>query len=111
MDHRYAAGGTFPNGDETAGADGWVVARAERAAQPHRSRVCSLCCSKLCAPRALSSRIQSAKDLLQQTARNVSRGHNAFGFPGTTAQPNGAVGFGLVNVTALLDLARTRNLI
>ena len=109
MDTKYA-GRKFPNGDETHARDGWVVASGTSAATP---QVAGVLAQLLQAVRARGTTLTNAmaKDLLQQSAINVSRGRNAFGFPASTSQPNGAVGWGLVDVDALFSLARSRALI
>jgi subtilisin family serine protease len=103
-------GDKFPDGDETSKKDGWVVASGTSSAAPQVAGILALL---LQAAKAKGSVLTNAiaKDLLQKSARNISRGRNAFGFPATTSQPNGAVGWGLVDVTALLDLAKAQNLI
>jgi serine protease AprX len=109
MDVKFA-GGKFPQGDETSSRDGWVVASGTSAATPQVAGVLALL---LQAVRARGTALTNAmaKDLLQQSARNVSRGRNACGIPARTTQPNGAVGWGLVDVEGLLKLAHSRSLI
>lgn len=109
MDHEFT-GTAFPNGDGTAAIDGWVIASGTSSAAPQVAGVLALLLEGARAKGATLTNT-AVRDLLQQSSRNVSRGRNAFGFPATTAQPNGAVGWGLVDTAALLQLAQARNLI
>ena len=65
------------------------------------------------AARAKGTQLTNAvvKDLLKTTAKAGSQGRNAMDFPATAAQPNGAVGHGLVNVDAMFAEARQRGLV
>ena len=93
------AGGTHPNGDETAPDDGWAAFSGTSAAAPQLAGICALmkeACDKLS-----PSRI---RDILKRTARDVVTGTAATrtggvcpgepGFP----PPTGQAGFVLGNL-------------
>lgn len=86
------AGGTHPNGDETAPDDGWAAFSGTSAAAPQLAGICALmkeACDKLS-----PSRI---RDILKRTARDVVTGTAATrtggvcpgepGFPPPTGHP------------------------
>jgi subtilisin family serine protease len=103
-------GVAYPDFDETGPADGWVFASGTSAATPQVAGALTLL---LEATKAKGTVLTNAiaKDLLQRSCKPVSEGRNAMDFPATDAQPNGAVGYGLVNVEALFTLAKSRGLI
>jgi hypothetical protein len=109
MDRKFA-GRTFPDGDETGARDGWVVASGTSAATP---QVAGALAQLLQAVRARGNELTNAmaKDLLQESATLVSCGRNACGIPASPQRPNGAAGFGLTNVAALMGVAHKRGLI
>jgi subtilisin family serine protease len=98
------AGGTHPNGDETANNDGWAAFSGTSAAAPQIAGVCALI--KQACPRLTPAEV---KDILQRTARDVTTGTcnprmgNAAG-PG----PDLATGHGLVDATRAVLMAKVR---
>ena len=65
------AGGTHPNGDETATNDGWAAFSGTSAATPQVAGVCALI-KQACA----GSRPREVRDILMSTARDVTTGTN-----------------------------------
>jgi len=96
------SGPVFPPGDTTVEGDGWTVASGTSSATPQIAGVIALLVAKA---RAKGIKLDCArvKSILEQSATAVEKGRNAFGFP-ATGNPNVAVGFGLVNATAALNL-------
>jgi subtilisin family serine protease len=98
------AGGTHPNGDETANNDGWAAFSGTSAAAPQIAGVCALI--KQACPRLTPAEV---KDILQRTARDVTTGTcnprmgNAAG-PG----PDLATGHGLVDANRAVLMAKVR---
>jgi subtilisin family serine protease len=109
MDSSYAGTG-FPGGDGTTSVDGWVIASGTSSSTPQVAGVLALLL-EACRAKGTTLTPAVAKQLLQQSARKVTEGRNAFGFPATQQQPNSAVGWGLVDAGALLTLAQARGLI
>lgn len=94
------AGGTFPNGDETAPDDGWAVISGTSAAGPQVAGVCALL--KQVQP-GLSPDL--VKAILKASARDVALGESAHEPAGEGH--DGATGAGLVDALAAYKLARS----
>jgi len=102
MDDEFSTGGAYPNGDETTASDGWLGASGTSSATPQIAGVVALMVQKArAAGRTLNP--ADAKDALARSCRPITTGRNAMGFP-PVGQPNTAVGFGLVDATAALNL-------
>jgi subtilisin family serine protease len=100
------AGGTHPNGDETAANDGWAAFSGTSAAAPQIAGVCALL--KQACPRLTPAEI---KDILQRTARDVTTGTcNPRQGMGSAAGPGRdlATGFGLVDAYRAVLMAKVR---
>jgi subtilisin family serine protease len=95
------AGGSHPNGDETAVADGWSVISGTSAASPQVAGVCALL--KQAQP-GLSPAL--VKAILRASARDVKSGQSAHGQPAGEGH-DGATGTGLVDAYAAYQLARS----
>jgi hypothetical protein len=97
---RSLAGGQYPDGDQTKALDGWVVASGTSSATPQIAGVVALLIQKA---KVLGKKLSQTeiRSILEQTARSVEKGRNAFGFP-AVGQPNTACGFGLVDAAAAL---------
>jgi subtilisin family serine protease len=95
------AGGTFPNGDETASDDGWAVISGTSAACPQVAGVCALL--KQAQP-GLSPDL--VKAILRASARDVAHGKSYHGQPAGEGF-DGATGAGLVDALAAFKLARS----
>lgn len=101
MDKSFG-GGTFPDGDETNGTDGWVVASGTSSATPQIAGVVALMLEKAASKSpAPALDVAAICQILETTAQPVQTGKNAFGFP-AQGQPNVATGYGLVDATAAL---------
>jgi hypothetical protein len=100
------AGGTHPNGDETANNDGWAAFSGTSAAAPQIAGVCALL--KEACPRLTPTEI---KDILQRTARDVTTGtcnaRPGMGHPAGPG-PDLATGFGLVDAQRAVLMAKVR---
>jgi subtilisin family serine protease len=99
------AGGTHPNGDETAPDDGWAAISGTSAAAPQLAGVCALV--KQACP-ALSP--ADVRDVLRATARDVTAGTcnpNTGGNPAGPG-PDLATGHGLVDAHAAVTEAKAR---
>ena len=101
IDRDLAAGGAFPNGDETAPDDGWAVISGTSAASPQVAGVCALL--KQVQP-GLSP--DMVKAILRASARDVDAGQSAHGQPAGEGH-DGATGAGLVDALAAYKLARS----
>ncbi len=95
------AGGTHPNGDETTSSDGWAAFSGTSAAAPQLAGAAALI--KQACPRLTPSQV---RDILMQTARDVTRGRCSpvpgTGLPAGQGHPAGrgpdlATGHGLVD--------------
>lgn len=92
----------YPEGDETTDGDGWCVMSGTSSAAPQVAGVVALLCAKARAQgRALAS--EEVRQILQQSALQVTAGSNAFGLP-SVDRPNVATGHGLVQATAALNM-------
>ncbi len=101
---RNSAGGSHPNGDETATNDGWAAFSGTSAAAPQLAGAAALikqACSKL-------TPVQ-IRDILKTTARDVTTGrcHPNQNNPATPG-PDLATGHGLVDAHRATMLARLR---
>ncbi|WP_152188271.1 S8 family serine peptidase [Georgenia satyanarayanai] len=95
---RDLAGGTHPDGDETAPDDGWAAFSGTSAAAPQLAGVCALLAQA--APGTAPDRV---REVLAATARDVTAGsnHPEFGEPAGPG-PDLATGPGLVDAAAAL---------
>ena len=99
------AGGTFPNGDETARDDGWAAFSGTSAAAPQLAGAAALvkqACSRL-SP-------SQVRDVLITTARDVTEGNGSAATGGNPALPGPdlATGAGLVDAQKAALVARLR---
>jgi hypothetical protein len=96
------AGGTHPNGDQTAPDDGWAAISGTSAAAPQIAGVCALI--KQACPTLTPKQV---RDILFRSARDVTAGTNA---NGNTAGPGHdlATGPGLVDAHKAVLLAKLR---
>jgi hypothetical protein len=98
-------GGTFPNGDETAGNDGWAAFSGTSAAAPQLAGLAALikgACTKL--------KPAGIRDIMMKTARDVTQGNcntSSSGSPATVG-PDTATGYGLVDAHKAVLLAKVR---
>jgi subtilisin family serine protease len=102
------AGGTHPNGDETAANDGWAAFSGTSAAAPQLAGICAL--MKQGCPHLTAA---EARTILQRTARDVTAGSCS---PSTGGHPAGpgrdlATGSGLADAYRAATVARLRCLI
>jgi len=100
-----SAGGTHPNGDETATDDGWAAISGTSAAAPQLAGVCALV--KQACP-GLSP--ADVRDVLRTTARDVTAGTcnpNTGGNPAGPG-PDLATGHGLVDAYEAVTAAKAR---
>jgi subtilisin family serine protease len=95
------AGGSYPNGDETAADDGWSVISGTSAASPQVAGVCALL--KQAQP-GLSPAL--VKAILRASARDVKTGQSSHGQPAGEGH-DGATGAGIVDAYAAYQLARS----
>jgi hypothetical protein len=103
------AGGTHPNGDETANNDGWAAFSGTSAAAPQMAGAAALV--KQACP---ALKPTDVRDILMKTARDVTTGnansvpgHLAGGHP-ATAGPDLATGTGLVDAQKAVLLAKVK---
>ena len=98
------AGGTHPNGDETANNDGWAAFSGTSAAAPQIAGVCALI--KEACPRLTPAEV---RDILMRTARDVTTGanHPNFGNAAGTGYDL-ATGAGLVAAHPAVLMAKVR---
>lgn len=94
------AGRTHPDGDETAGDDGWAAISGTSAAAPQVAGVCALV--RQACPRLSPGQV---RDILNQTARDVTEGTNANGNSAGPG-PDLATGHGLVDAHRAVLAAR-----
>ncbi|WP_414446800.1 S8 family serine peptidase [Burkholderia sp. 22PA0099] len=93
----------FPDGDETGAGSGWVGASGTSSATPMIAGVVALLLEKA---KSLNKTLtqNDVRKILSQSAQPVSVGKSAMGHQATSAVPNLAVGYGLVDATAALAL-------
>ena len=99
------AGGTHPNGDETAADDGWAAFSGTSASAPQVAGVCALILQAC--PHLTPAQV---RNILMQTARDVTTGTNALGNTATVG-PDTATGNGLVDADRAVLLAKLRCLV
>jgi subtilisin family serine protease len=106
IDRDLAAGGAYPNSDQTAPNDGWAAISGTSAAAPQIAGVCALikqACARLTPA--------EVKAILKSTARDVTSGR-CFNRPGmnhlAVAGPDLATGNGLVDAAKAALTARIR---
>jgi subtilisin family serine protease len=98
------AGGAHPNGDETAGNDGWAAFSGTSAAAPQIAGAAALVLQAC--PRLTPAEV---KDVLMRSARDVTTGRNHPNFNNqAVAGPDTATGNGLVDASRAVLLARVR---
>jgi Subtilase family len=99
------AGGTHPNGDETADNDGWAAFSGTSAAAPQLAGVAALV--KQACPGLTPADV---KDILRKTARDVTAGTCNPASTGAAAAvgPDTATGDGLVDAHKAVMLAKVR---
>jgi hypothetical protein len=99
------AGGTHPNGDQTATNDGWAAFSGTSAAAPQLAGVAALI--KQACPGLKPADI---KDILRKTARDVTTGNcnTSTGGAPATVGPDTATGDGLVDAHKAVLLAKVR---
>jgi subtilisin family serine protease len=98
------AGGTHPNGDETATNDGWAAFSGTSAATPQVAGVCALI--RQACPRLTPNEV---RDILMSTARDVTTGRNHPNFNNAAVVgPDTATGNGLVDAHRAVLLAKVR---
>lgn len=93
------SGGTYPDRDESAANDGWVVASGTSSATPQIAGIAALLLEKNPALKP-----EDIKRILTQSATPVQTGTNAMGVV-AVGHPNTAVGYGLANAAAALAVA------
>ncbi len=100
-----SAGGTHPNGDETASDDGWAAISGTSAAAPQLAGAAALV--KQACPRLTPAEV---RDILVRTAIDVTTGNCNPASSGASAAAGTdlATGAGLVNATAAALVAKIR---
>lgn len=104
IDRELASGGAFPNGDQTAGNDGWSAISGTSAAAPQIAGVCALLKQKkpgLTPHQIKQALMASAVDCSKGAANSASNEGVALK---ATSGNDGATGSGLVNAGAALSL-------
>ena len=98
------SGGAHPNGDETANNDGWAAFSGTSAAAPQLAGAAALvkqACPRLTPP--------EVRDILMQTARDVTAGRNHPNFNNlAVVGPDTATGNGLVDAHSAVLVAKLR---
>lgn len=99
-----SAGGTHPNGDETATGDGWAAISGTSAAAPQIAGAAALVLQAC--PRLTPAQV---KDILMRSARDVTTGtnHPNFNNPSVVG-PDNSTGNGLVDASRAVLLAKLR---
>jgi hypothetical protein len=99
------AGGTHPNGDETATNDGWAAFSGTSAAAPQIAGVCALI--RQACPGLTPVQV---RDILKSTARDVTAGNAApsTGGNAATVGPDLATGHGLVDANKAVLVAKVK---
>jgi hypothetical protein len=104
---RTGAGGTHPNGDETATNDGWAAFSGTSAAAPQLAGAAALV--KQACPRLTPAEV---RDVLMRTARDVTAGTNHPNFGNVAVVgPDTATGNGLVDAHRAVLTAKLRCLV
>lgn len=105
IDTDLAAGGAHPNGDETAGNDGWAAISGTSAAAPQLAGVAALI--KQACPRLVPAEV---RDILVRTAIDVTAGtcNPATGGAAAVVGVDNATGSGLVDANAAVLVAKLR---
>ncbi|MGI8940843.1 MAG: S8 family serine peptidase [Actinomycetota bacterium] len=99
-----SAGGTHPNGDETATNDGWAAISGTSAAAPQLAGVCALI--KQACPKLTPAQV---RDVLKKTARDVITGSTHPNTGNTAAVgPDLATGHGLADANKAVLVAKVR---
>ena len=104
IDRQLAAGGPFPEGDQTRGADGWCVISGTSAAAPQLAGVCALLLQKdpkLSPQQIRQALLTSARDCQRGAANPASNEGTALG---ASAGIDGATGYGLVDAAGAIRL-------
>jgi hypothetical protein len=96
------AGGTHPNGDETASNDGWAAISGTSAAAPQLAGVAALI--RQACPRLTPAEVRS---IMRSTARDVTTGTSGTGTTATTGV-DVATGTGLVDAARAVLVAKIR---
>jgi subtilisin family serine protease len=99
------AGGTHPNGDETATNDGWAAFSGTSAAAPQIAGVCALI--RQACPGLTPVQV---RDILKSTARDVTTGvsHSNTGGHAAAVGPDLATGHGLVDANKAVLVAKVK---
>jgi hypothetical protein len=99
------AGGTHPNGDETATNDGWAAFSGTSAAAPQIAGVCALI--RQACPGLTPVQV---RDILKSTARDVTTGvsHGNTGGHAAAVGPDLATGHGLVDANKAVLVAKVK---
>jgi serine protease AprX len=97
FDGLFSAGGIFPNGDETAVSDGWLVASGTSSAAP---MVAGAAAVLLQAKSSLAP--AEVKQTLQDTCRDITAGASASGETAGIG-PDSATGSGMIDIGAAVD--------
>ena len=99
------AGGTHPNGDETAANDGWAAISGTSAAAPQLAGVCALV--KQACPKLTPAQV---RNILKTTARDVTTGtcNPATGGNAATVGPDLATGHGLADANKAVLVAKVK---
>ena len=99
------AGGTHPDGDETANNDGWAAFSGTSASAPQLAGAAALI--KQACPRLTPADV---KDILMRSARDVTLGncHPNTGGNAATVRPDTATGNGLVDAHKAVLMAKIR---
>ena len=98
-DHAFA-GGAFPDSDETAADDGWLVASGTSSATPQVAGAACLLIQK--DPAAFRGHPAAIKQRLMETALDVTTGNSASGEPAAAGVDN-ATGHGVVDAFIALN--------
>ena len=104
IDRELAAGGAFPNGDETATSDGWSAISGTSAAAPQIAGICALLKQKnpgITPHQIKQALMASAVDCSKGVANDASNEGVALKASSGT---DGATGSGLVNAAAALSM-------
>jgi subtilisin family serine protease len=94
------AGGNFPNGDETASNDGWIVGSGTSSAAPMVAGVAALLIQKY-RSEGVNFTPELIKFMLGSTARDITSGTSTCGRDASGGYDN-ATGHGLVNAEAAI---------